>query len=160
MKKYFFFVLAAFALVTVSQSCKKKMKDADIEAAIMAKAKDMPDMAGLAVTVKEGVATMTGQCKDDACKAGCEKAIAGMKGVKSVVNSATVMPPPPPPPPMPTGDDAKIMDAAAPMLKDLKGASVSVANGVATVMGVADVAKRAGLKQILTKAGAKNVEFK
>jgi hyperosmotically inducible periplasmic protein len=160
MKKYFFLVLAAFALVTMSQSCKKKMKDADIEAAIMAKAKETPAMAGLAVTVKDGVATMTGQCKDDACKAGCEAAVKDMKGVKSVVNNATVMPPPPPPPAMPTGDDAKVMDAGNALIKGMTGVSMTVADGIATITGVTDVAKKAMLKQALTKAGAKNVMFK
>lgn len=158
MKKYFFFMLAAFAFVTLSQSCKKKMKDADIQTAIEAKMKESPDMAGMTVSVANGVATLSGQCKDDDCKAKCEAAIKDMKGVKSVINNCTVMPKMETPPP-PAGDDAKITEAGNALLKDMKGAAMTVANGIATITGVKDVAKRAMIKEALTKAGAKNVMF-
>lgn len=44
----------------------------------------MPDMKDMKVEVKDGVATLTGVCKDEACKANCIKAVEamGIKGEK------------------------------------------------------------------------------
>lgn len=159
MKKYLFIALAAFSFITLSQSCKKKMKDEDIQKAATEKIAGMSDIKGGAVMVKDGVATLTGECKDEACKAKCGEEIGKVKGVKSVTNNATITPVAPPAPVPAAGDEA-IKTAAAPWLKDNKGAAVEVSNGVATVTGVADAPKRAALKQVLTAAGAKNVVFK
>ncbi len=87
-------------------SCKPK--DADIKTSIEAAIKADAMMTGTTVEVKDGIATISGVCKDDACKAMCEKTIGAIKGVKSVVNNCTVAPPPPPPPASMT----TIMDAA------------------------------------------------
>lgn len=161
MKKYLFIALAAFSFITLSQSCKKKVKDEDIKTAVEAKLKEMPDMSmGVMVAdVKDGAVTLSGQCKDDACKAKCEEAVKGVKGVKSVTNNCTVAPPMPPAP-VPSAADDAIKTAVAPLLKDIKGASLDVKEGVATVTGVSDVSKRGAIKDALTKAGAKNVIFK
>ena len=73
-------------------SCKPK--DSDIKTAIEQKLKASPGMMGTMVAnVQDGVATISGQCKDEACKTMCEKEVAGIKGVKSVVNNCTVAPP-------------------------------------------------------------------
>jgi hyperosmotically inducible periplasmic protein len=161
MKKYFFFMLAAFAFVTLSQSCKKKVKDEDIQKEVMAKLGGMGDMMkGANATVAGGVVTVTGECKDQECHDKCKKDLedAKIKGVKSIDFKCTIAPPPPPV--MPSGDDAKLTETGNAMLKDMKGAAMTVSGGVVTITGVTDVAKRGMLKQALTKAGAKNVEFK
>ena len=75
-----------------------KPKDADIKANVEKALKADPMMTSTMVDVKDGVVTMSGECKDDACKAMCEKTVAGVKGVKSVVNNCMVAAPPPPPP--------------------------------------------------------------
>lgn len=162
MKKYLFIALAAFSFITLSQSCKKKVSDADIKTNVEAKLKEMPDMSGgvMVADVKDGAVTLSGQCKDEACKAKCGEEAGKVKGVKSVTNNCTVAPPPPPPAPMPSATDAAIQAAGDPLIKDIKGATLTISGGVATVTGVADVAKRGAIKQALTKAGAKNVEFK
>jgi hyperosmotically inducible periplasmic protein len=158
MKKYLFIALAAFSFITLSQSCKKKMKDEDIQKSAMEVIGKMTDLKNGAVTVKDGVATINGDCADQGCMDKCKKAVedAKIKGVKSIDWQAKIAPPPS----MPTAGDADIQTAVAPLLKDIKGAAVTVANGIATVTGVTDVAKRGAIKQALTKAGAKNVEFK
>jgi hyperosmotically inducible periplasmic protein len=87
-------LIGAVALISTSTGCKKKPKDADIKAAVEAALKADPSAASTMVAdVKEGVVTISGECKDDACKANCEKLVAAVKNVKSVVNNCTVMPP-------------------------------------------------------------------
>src|ERR1044072_4488031 len=76
-------------------------KDADIKASVEEKLKTNTDMTGpMTVAVNDGVVTITGECKDEACKAKCEERAKGVKGVKSVVNNCTVPPPPVPQPPV------------------------------------------------------------
>jgi hyperosmotically inducible periplasmic protein len=87
-------VLVAAILVAAIGFTSCKPKDADIAKTLTEKIATMPDLAGTKVEVKDGVVTLSGECKDDACKANCEKAISGLavKGVKSVVNNCTVKP--------------------------------------------------------------------
>src|SRR5688572_11421104 len=68
-------------------------KDAEIKTSVEEKLKTTP---GVTVDVKDGVATLNGTFADDAAKAAAEKEVAAVKGVKSVLNSATVAPPPAP----------------------------------------------------------------
>jgi hyperosmotically inducible periplasmic protein len=86
-------IAIAFMMAVAFTSCKPK--DADIKAAVETALKADASAATTMVDVKDGVATITGVCKDDACKASCEKLVAATKGVKSVVNNCTVAPPAP-----------------------------------------------------------------
>jgi hyperosmotically inducible periplasmic protein len=109
---------AALMLAVAFTSCKPK--DADVKASIETALKADPMAATTTVDVKDGVATISGVCKDEACKAGCEKLVAGVKGVKSVVNNCTVAPPPPPPPAsMTTTLDAATQQKVKDGLKDM-----------------------------------------
>jgi hypothetical protein len=91
MKFTKFTIAIAFMMAVAFTSCGPK--DADIKTAVETALK--ADGAATMVEVKDGVATITGVCKDDACKANCEKLAAAAKGVKSVVNNCTVAPPAP-----------------------------------------------------------------
>jgi hyperosmotically inducible periplasmic protein len=84
-------LIGAVALISTSTGCKKKPKDADIKAAVETALKANPSAATTMVDVKEGVATISGECKDEACKANCAKIAGAVKNVKSVVNNCTVM---------------------------------------------------------------------
>jgi hyperosmotically inducible periplasmic protein len=84
-------IAMAFMLSVAFTSCGPK--DADIKTAVETSLKADASAASTMVEVKDGVATITGICKDDACKANCEKLVASAKGVKSVVNNCTVAPP-------------------------------------------------------------------
>ena len=53
-------------------------KDTDINAAVDAKLKAIPDLAGVTATVKDGVATIAGECKDDATKTLAESTVKGV----------------------------------------------------------------------------------
>jgi osmotically-inducible protein OsmY len=139
-------------------SCKPK--DADIKAKIEEALKADPMMTGAVVEVKDGVATISGECKDDACKAMCEKTVAGIKGVKSVVNICSITPPPPPPPAAPASlstvlDEAtqqKVKDG----LKDIKGVSVTFEGDKAVLSGEVTKANRMKIMQMLSSAKVKS----
>ena len=96
MKKIFFLPFAtAIAIVLFSitfTGCKSEPKDADIKTAAETVLKADPMSAGTRVEVKDGIATISGECMDDACKKHCAQLVADIKGVKSVVNNCTVMP--------------------------------------------------------------------
>lgn len=153
-------LLMAIAIVTTVSFVSCKPKDADIQAAVEAKLKTMPEMVKDAtVEVKDGVATLSGECVDGMCKAACEKAAAEVKGVKSVVNNFTI-PAPPPPPPAPASlttvlDEAtqqKVKDG----LKDIKGVTVEFAGEKAVLTGEVSKADRMKIMQMLASAKVKS----
>ena len=134
-------------------------KDADIKAAIESKLKVKPDMSGATVDVKEGVATITGACKDDACKADCEKITQGVKGVKTVINNLTIIAPPPPPPApasLTTVLDAATQQKVKDGLKDIKGVSVDFLGEKAVLTGEVTKADRMKIMQMLSSAKVKS----
>src|SRR6185369_630065 len=71
-------------------SCKEK--DSKIQAAVETSLKNS-GMPEISASVKDVVATLTGECKSDADKAAVESMIAKVKGVNQVVNNCTVAPP-------------------------------------------------------------------
>ena len=108
-------------------------KDADIKASVEEKLKTNTDMTGpMTVSVNNGVVTIAGECKDDACRVKCEELAKSAKGVKSIVNNCMVAAPPPPP--QMATDDALtkgVMDAT----KDHPTVKASVNDGVITLTG-------------------------
>ncbi len=140
-------VLATLAFV----SCKPK--DADIKASIEAALKADPMMTGTTVDVKEGIATITGVCKDDACKAMCEKAVLGIKGVKSVVNNCTVTPPVAPPASLTTSISDAVMQQVKDGLKDIKSVTLAgFTDKGAIINGEVSAAQNMKIKQMLAAA--------
>ena len=135
-------------------SCKPK--DADIKAAVETALKADPMMTGTMVDVKEGIVTMSGECKDDACKAMCEKTVLAVKGVKSVVNNCTIAPPPPPSPPPPasltTTLDAATQQKVKDGLKDIPGVTVEFTGDKAVFSGEVTKANRMKIMQMLASA--------
>ena len=126
-------LLSAVALLgTASTGCKKKEKDADIKAAIETALRADPMSAGTMVDVKDGVATITGECKDAMCKATCEKTVAGVKGVKSVVNNCMIAPPPAP---VEIAPDDPLSKAVTDAIKDFPGVMATVKDGIITLTG-------------------------
>jgi hyperosmotically inducible periplasmic protein len=148
-------MIAALALAVGFTSCKPK--DADVQAKIETALKADPTAAGTMVSVKDGVATITGTCTDDACKAACEKIALGVKGVKSVVNNCTVAPPPPPPPASVTTTlDAAVMQKVKDGLKDIKGVTVDFAGDKAVLSGEVTKADRMKIMQMFAAAKVKS----
>ncbi len=146
------------ALTTGLLSCGPK--DADIKTQIDNAMKADPSTAGATVDVKDGVATIAGEFKDETSKANFVKMVTGIKGVKSVTDNSTVAPPPPPPVPQPASmttvlDDAtqqKVKDG----LKDIPGVTVSFEGDRAVLTGEVSKADRMKIMQILSRAKVKS----
>lgn len=156
MSKMLLVLGAAFMMSTAIISCKSKVSDADVKAGVETAITAKPELSGLVVDVKDGVATITGEVKDDAAKAAVD-ALKDVKGVKSVVNSTTIAPPPAP---IEVSADATLTTSVKDALKDNAGITATVADGVVTLTG--DV-KKADLAKVMQKVNAlkpKKVENK
>lgn len=132
-------------------SCKPK--DGDIKANVEKALKADPMMSNTMVDVKDGVVTMSGECKNDACKAMCEKTVKDVKGVKSVVNNCMVAAPAPPPPAsLSTTIDATKMQQVKDGLKDIPGVTVEFVGDKAVLKGAVTDANRVKIMQIVMAA--------
>ena len=149
-------MMAAFGAIVSFNACKKKEKDADIKAAVETALKADPTAANTMVSVDKGVATITGECKDDMCKASCEKIVAAVKGVKSVVNNCTVAPAPMP---VVNADDEALTKGLMDALKDNPGVKSSIADGKIVLTGEIAKAKWVALKQMLDKLKSKGYDL-
>lgn len=152
-------MIAIAALAISFTSCKKKMKDADIKAAVEKALAADPMSAGTSVSVDKGVVTMTGECKDEMCKSKCEEMVKGIKGVEKVINNCTVAPPPPPPAAVVNPADEELTKGVTDALKDMQGIKASVADGKIVLTGEIAKAKWAGLKQLLDKLKPKGYDL-
>lgn len=138
-------------------SCKPK--DSDIKAKIEEAIKANPMMEGAVADVKDGVATISGQCKDGSCKALCEKTIGDIKGVKSVVNNCTVASGAPVmevPASMSTLLDAATQQKVKDGLKDIAGVKVEFSGDKALLTGEVTKADRIKIMQMLASAKVKS----
>ena len=131
-------------------SCKPK--DADIKADVEKALKADPMMMSTTVDVKDGVVTMGGECKNDACKAMCEKTVTAVKGVKSVVNNCTVAAVVAPPASLSTTIDATKMQQVKDGLKDIPGVTVEFTGDKAILKGAVTDANRLKIMQMLMAA--------
>ena len=120
-------VLLLFVMSTLFVSCKPS--DADIQKAITEKMSSMPDMSGMTTSVTDGVVTISGECKDEECKANCEKLIKEVKGVKSVINNCTL------PAPVVINPDDTLTTSVNAALSNYPGVTASVSDGVVTLTG-------------------------
>jgi osmotically-inducible protein OsmY len=127
-----FLLLLSFTLAVGLTACKKKASDADIKAAIETALKADPMAMNTTVSVEKGVATITGECKDDMCKAHCAELVKGIKGVKDVVNNCTIAPPPPP---VEIAADDPLTKAVTDAIKDFPGVMATVKDGIITLTG-------------------------
>ena len=124
-------------------SCKPK--DSDVQAKITEKFAATPECTGASASVTDGVATLTGEVKDDACKNMAENTAKDIKGVKSVVNNLTTTPPPPPPAPA-VNPDSELTKGVTDATKDFPTVTAAVNNGEITLTGSI---KRADLQKLM-----------
>jgi osmotically-inducible protein OsmY len=103
----------------------------------------------ISATVKDGVATISGEVTDEATKAAAATALQGIKGLKSVVNNLTV--PPPPPPPVVINPDNVLRASIDSVFsaKGITGVTSTVADGVVTLTGTI---KKADLQKVMKAA--------
>ncbi len=90
LKKSLSILMLAFSLLVSVSSCKKKPDDAALTQNVQTAVQSIP---GVMVSVKEGVATLSGEVENTELMAQAETAAKGIEGVKSVVNNLSVKPP-------------------------------------------------------------------
>ena len=137
--------------------CKSKMNDADIKTAAEAALAANPDLKGLSVDIRDGVATISGEVTDASAQAAAQTAVAAVKGVKSVQNNVSVTPPPTAAPVTITPDDpltAGVKDAT----KDFPSVTATVNEGVVAVSGELKAADWKKLKMSLDGLKPKKVD--
>ena len=142
-------VLLLFMTSIMLVSCKPS--DADIQKAITEKMSSMPDMAGMTTSVTDGVVTLSGECKDEECKASCEKLIKEVKGVKSVINNCTI------PAPVVISPDEMLTTSVTAALSDYPSVMASVSDGVVTLTGEVSKSKLMPLMQSVQELQPKKV---
>ena len=147
MKKTSLISMLALALLLGVGVSSCKPKDADIQKAVQTAIAANPDAAGVAAVVEKGVVTLTGEVKDEAASVALNALAAGQKGVKSVVNSLTVVPPAP----VISASDQVLIDGLITALKDNPTVTTAVKDGIITMTGEV---KKADLPKILQKISA------
>lgn len=113
-------------------------------------------VAGVTVTVKDGVATLTGEVADAAVKNKAEAAVKSVEGVKSVTNSVTLKPLPTPPP---VADDKMLEGTINEGLKKagIEGVTLEVKDGEVTFSGKVDKDKVMKVQEIIADAKPKKM---
>lgn len=108
-------------------------KDADIQKEISEKLSDRPEVQ---VTVQDGVATISGICKDDAFKQEVANSIKEIKGVKSVVNNCQIVAPEETAPAaVIITPDTELDKSLHKIIESYDGVSATVVGGVVTLTG-------------------------
>lgn len=142
--------LAVFATVSTGMiSCKsQEKKDAELKAKIEAATPNV------SVTVKDGVATLSGEFADDATRMAAEEAAKKVEGVKSVVNNATVSAP------VVVNPDQILIDGVNSAIKEFAGVQAMVNAGVVALSGEIKKADWIKLKQTIDAMRPKSVDSK
>jgi len=151
LKIYAVLIMAAAALAI---ACGKS--DADLTKAATDKlAADK--VAGAAVAVKDGVATLTGEVADITVKTRAEASVKTVDGIKSVTNNLTLKPLPPAP--LPVADDKMMEGTINESLKkkSITGVTVTVSGGEVTLSGKVDKAKVPEVMMAANEANPKKV---
>ena len=135
MKRMKTMMILAMAAAIGFTGCKPK--DADIKAAVETKLKADAAISNPSADVKDGVATIMGEVKDEAAKSTAGKEAEEVKNVKSVVNNITVVAPPEPvtfTPPV-IAADTTLNQSVADATKDFPGVKADIMDGVITLTG-------------------------
>jgi hyperosmotically inducible protein len=115
-------------------------------------------IAGVTVSVKDAVATLTGEVADITVKTRAEASVKTVDGIKSV-DATKVTLKPLPPPPLPVADD-KMMEGTineALKKKNITGVTVTVSSGEVTLSGKVDKAKVPEVMMAANEANPKKV---
>jgi hyperosmotically inducible protein len=149
-RKLSILVVFALAMAVMAAACGKK--DADIQKSVQDKLTS-DGVTGVTATVKDGVATLTGEVKDVTVKSKAETSAKSVDGVKSVDNKLTTMPLPVA---TPAANDQALKGKIEENWKKAGcvGATVDVKDGVATVSGTVPEAKYATCWQVVSESGA------
>ena len=142
MNKFLFAMMLSASIAVVS--CKPK--DADVKAAVEKSIAANAALTGVVVDVKDGVATLSGEIKNEADKAAAEALVKGIKGVKSVTDNITVAAAATSVPVINAADEA-ISAGLRDLTKDLSTVKYAVKDGVITLTGEISKAKNVAFTQ-------------
>lgn len=126
-------------------------KDADIKAGID---QAIAGVQGVTVDVANGVATISGQFADETAKSSTEALVKAVKGVKSVVDNATVTPP------VVISPDEALKANVVAALKDFSTLTADVKDGVITLTGEIQRSALPQVMQALSALNPKKIENK
>ncbi len=145
-------ICIAFAIVgslTVGlSSCKSGPKDSDLQTQAQT---SLPE--GISIDVKKGVATLTGEFKDDVAKQQAENAIKAIAGIKSVVDNATVKS-------VEISADDTLKASVTEALKSFAGVTADIKDGVVTLNGNIKKEDLPKIMQVVNALNPKKVENK
>ncbi|WEK37917.1 MAG: BON domain-containing protein [Candidatus Pseudobacter hemicellulosilyticus] len=134
MKKWIACLALSLFMAALLPACKSKPTDAELEKAASTALSAHTDKGPLPmVSVKEGVATLTGEVRDENAKTAFRTAVAGVKGITEVSDQTSVQPPAPDPVTI-TPDDPLIQSVNM-VVKDYPTVKVEVKEGVITLTG-------------------------
>lgn len=128
-------------------------KDADIQAGAAAA---IAGVEGVTVRVEKGVAILTGAFADEATKNSTEALVRAVKGVKSVLDSATVTPPAP----VVISPDETLRNNVTAALKEFSTLTANVQDGVVTLTGEIKRTELPKVMQALSALQPKKIENK
>lgn len=149
-------LVGAVALISITTpGCKSKEKDADVQTSVESALRANPETSGLMVDVKEGVATISGDARDEAAKAKAAELAKGVKGVKSVLNNVAVAPQLPP---VEITADDPLTSAVKDATKDYPAITATVNDGVIAVSGELKSTEWKKLKMTLDGLKPKKVD--
>ena len=151
-------LLMTIAIATTVGLVSCKPKDADIQAAIEKKAKADADLSAVTVQVKDGVATLGGELKNEDAKAKIPSLSADVKGLQSTVDNTTVTPPAMPTTPVVINGDDPLSKSVTDATKDYPTVKAAVKEGVITVTGTIAADKWRKLKMNLDGLHPKKVD--
>jgi hyperosmotically inducible protein len=147
-------IALALALTVLAAACGKK--DADIQKAVQDKL-TADGVAGVTATVKDGVASLSGEVADVTVKSKAENSAKGVDGVKSVSNNITLKALPTPTPPI---ADPALTGKVTENLKKAgcTGANISVQNGKVTLTGTVPADKYTECIQVVNQSGVGSID--
>jgi hyperosmotically inducible protein len=159
MKSIIMRVLLGLAFVSALMVSSCGPKDVDIEKKSTAAISAYP---GVSVTVKDGVATLTGEVTDESSKTAIENSVKSVKGVKSVINNLSVPPPAPAPAPVEINPDVTLQQSVNTIISSMNLSKVqaTVKDGVVTLTGEIKKSDLPTLMQKLNEIKPKKIENK
>jgi osmotically-inducible protein OsmY len=149
--KLFSVLMLAISTTFFAASCKQKPTDAELKANVETAVANNNVM----VDVQDGAVTLTGNVTDETAKSSAESSAKTVDGVKTVTNNLGVTPPPPP---VVIADDAALVTGVNEAVKNYKGVTASVNDGVVTLTGTIKRTELTALMQTLQALQPKKVE--
>ena len=161
MKKWKAFLAIMLVVAIAQQSCKSKPKDADLQQMATEAVAKLPDLGPTPmVSVQNGVATLTGEVKDEMAKTSFASAVGAIKGIREVNNQLSVMPAPMPDAPVNITADDPLSKGVNDLLKDYSTVKADVKDGVITLTGTLKKSEQQKLWMGLNALKPKKIENK